>query len=270
VIEQAFDFRDESDALCALLEPLDAAAWNRATQFKGWTANDVIAHLHFGNYAADLALKDGAAFREFARSISQSIRGSGSSHLNATHAWLGGVRDRALLNLWRDYSIEMTERFATADPKQRAPWFGPDMSVRSSITARLMETWAHGQALYDLVGQNRIDGDRIRNIAILGINTFGWTFTNRGLPTPAAKPHVRLTAPSGAIWEWGERDPANLIEGTATEFCQVVAQTRNIADTSLRMAGATATSWMAVAQCFAAPPENPPPPGTRFRQAAVR
>ena len=29
-------------------------------------------------------------------------------------------------------------------------WFGPDMSVLSSISARLMETWAHDQAVYDL------------------------------------------------------------------------------------------------------------------------
>jgi hypothetical protein len=57
-----------------------------------------------------------------------------------------------------------------------------------------------------------------------------------------------------------------LIEGDAIEFCQVVAQTRNIADTSLKVAGETAAAWMAIAQCFAGPPETPPPPGSRFRQ----
>lgn len=270
MIEQAQDFRDESDALFALLEPLDAAEWARPTQFKGWTANDVVAHLHFGNYAADLALKDGGAFADFTRQIAATSRASRGSHLSATHAWLGGLRDRELLEHWQNFYREMTERFAAADPKARVRWFGPDMSVRSSITARLMETWAHAQALYDLLGQERKEGDRIRNIAILGLNTFGWTFTNRGLPVPASKPYVRLTAPSRRIWEWGEPDPANRIEGSAVEFCRVVAQTRNIADTRLSVTGETAKSWMAIAQCFAGPPENPPAPGARFRRPAAR
>ena len=38
------------------------------------------------------------------------------------------------------------------------------MSARSSISARLMETWAHGQAVYDRLGVVRVDTDRIRNI----------------------------------------------------------------------------------------------------------
>jgi uncharacterized protein (TIGR03084 family) len=129
-----------------------------------------------------------------------------------------------------------------------------------------METWAHGQAIYDLLGQERSVGDRIKNVAVIGINTFGWTFTNRGLPVPEKRPSVRLTAPSGATWEWNQPDEGNVIEGSAVEFCQVVTQTRNIADTSLKVMGESASAWMSIAQCFAGPPENPPPPGTRYRQ----
>jgi len=43
----------------------------------------------------------------------------------------------------------------------------------------------------------------------------------------------------------------------------VAAQTRNIADTGLRVVGETAQRWMAIAQCFAGPAEPPPPPGLR-------
>ncbi|HZP46358.1 MAG TPA: TIGR03084 family metal-binding protein [Candidatus Binataceae bacterium] len=264
MIEQAQDFRDESDALYALLEPLDDAQWRRPTQFKGWTANDIVAHLHWGNFAADLALRDAAAFGELARRIMAGRHAGSASRV--AEAGSEGLSGRALLARWREYYGPMAERFADADPRRRVPWFGPDMSVRSSITARLMETWAHAQALYDLLGKTREDTDRIKNIAVLGINTFGWTFANRGLPVPADKPHVRLTAPSGALWEWGAADSANLIEGLAVEFCQVVAQTRNVADTGLRVVGATAAQWMAIAQCFAGPPHDPPAPGTRFRQ----
>jgi len=139
------------------------------------------------------------------------------------------------------------------------------MSVRSSITARLMETWAHGQEIYDLLGVERIDGDRIKNIAVLGVNTFGWTFINRGLEVPSPVPQVRLTSPSGQNWVWNEATADELVEGSATEFCQVVTQVRNVADTRLRVTGEVASRWMSIAQCFAGPPEDPPAPGARHR-----
>jgi uncharacterized protein (TIGR03084 family) len=265
MLEQALDFRDESEALFALLDTLDDSEWERETQFKHWTANDIVAHLHMGNHAADLSLKGGDEFTAFARRLAELGRNT-SRHLDAIHAWLDGTKNRDLLLRWRAFYREMADRFLAAEPKQRVKWFGPDMSVLSSVSARLMETWAHGQALYDLFGKPRIDTDRIKNIAIIGLNTFGWTFANRGIESPGVRPSVRLTAPSGALWEWPQANADDLIEGRAVEFCQVVAQTRNIADTSLNVIGKTATAWMAIAQCFAGPPENPPPPGTRFHQ----
>ncbi len=77
--------------------------------------------------------------------------------------------------------------------------------------------------------------------------------------------YVKLTAPTGEIWEWNEPDVENCVVGSATEFCQVVAQTRNIADTQLSVTGDTANRWMSIAQCFAGPPEDPPAPGSRHR-----
>jgi uncharacterized protein (TIGR03084 family) len=265
MIDQALDFRDESDGLFALLEPLDESDWTRQTQFKHWTSNDIVAHLHMGNYAADLSLRGGDEFAAFGRRLAELGRNAGR-HLDATHAWIGGISHRDLLLRYRDFYREMTGRFVAAEPRRRVKWFGPDMSVLSSISARLMETWAHGQAVYDLFGKTRVDTDRVKNIAIIGINTFNWTFATRGIEPPGILPNVRLTAPSGAQWDWPEAASDNLIEGSAVEFCQVVAQTRNIADTSLKVVGKTATAWMAIAQCFAGPPETPPPPGTRFHQ----
>ncbi len=265
MLQQALDFQAESDELLALVEGLEESDWERQTQFKSWTANDVIAHLHIFNYAADLALRDSDAFGDLMRQLA-AARNRGIPHLAFTHAWLGGTRNRDLIVRWRDYYREMTGRFAIADPKRRVPWAGPTMSVRSSITARLMETWAHGHAVYDLLGKTRSETDRIKNIAVLGINTFSWTFANRRMQIPSDRPYVRLTAPSGALWEWGHVDRTNCVEGSAIEFCQVVTQVRNVADTALKVVGPDATAWMSIAQCFAGQPEDPPPPGTRFRQ----
>ena len=66
------------------------------------------------------------------------------------------------------------------------------------------------------------------------------------------------------IWEFGEPSDTEIVEGAASEFCQVVTQVRNIADTQLRVEGPGAIDWMSKAQCFAGGPETPPAPGTRF------
>ena len=58
------------------------------------------------------------------------------------------------------------------------------------------------------------------------------------------------------------------VEGAAVDFCKVVTQTRNVADTALRVSGPVAADWMTIVQCFAGPPEDPPAPGTRGGAAA--
>jgi uncharacterized protein (TIGR03084 family) len=264
-MQQAIDFRDESDSLYKLLSPLKDHEFDQPTQFKGWTINDVLGHLHFWNWTANLTLKDGEAFQAFYSKLMKEVRGG--SLREAEKGWRKGIMGNELLETWREYYIEMAVRFEKADPKMRLKWAGPDMSVRSSITARLMETWAHGQEVYDTLGVNHISGDGIKNIVVLGVNTFGWTYLNRGLDVPSERPFVKLIAPSGENWEWGDASDSSYIEGKAEEFCQVVTQVRNVADTSLQLAGDVAVEWMSMAQCFAGGPQDPPAPMTRFTQA---
>lgn len=267
MMQQAKDFLDESEALYALVSPLSDAELATPTLFKGWTISDVIGHLHMWNWAADLSLKDGEGFKAFWARVAAHMAKGGT--LTAfERQWAEGLQGRALVQAWREFYLPMAARFGEADPSARVLWAGPDMSVRSSITARLMETWSHAQAIYDVMSVDRQDGERIRNIVVLGVNTYGWTFANRKMEVPRPMPHLRLTGPSGELWTFGEEGTGELIEGSATAFCQVVAQTRNIADVDLRVEGPNAKQWMAIAQCFAGPPENPPAPGVRHKAAS--
>lgn len=267
-MQQADDFLAESQVLESVVA--DGAAANGAaffgqvTGFKGWTVEDVLLHLHFFNRLAVLALTQPEQFRvEYEAFVEH--RAAGLDFPAATREMVPHMKGAMLLDAWAAGSGMVALHYGRADPKSRVPWAGPDMSARSSVTARLMETWAHGQAIYDLLGLERVDHDRIRNIAHLGVATYGWTYQNRGLPVPEPVPYVRLTAPSGAIWDWGEVSASDCIQGTATAFCQVVTQTRNVADTGLSVTGPNAIAWMDKAQCFAGPPNDPPPPGARGR-----
>jgi uncharacterized protein (TIGR03084 family) len=266
-MRQALDFRDESRALHALLQPLDERDFSLTTRFKNWTIDAIVAHLHFYNWMADLTLRDEPRFRSMLDKI-RALRAQGDTIVSATDRMLEGLKGRALLEAWRAGFEAMAEGWSSADPRQRLAWVGPSMSARSSISARLMETWAHGQAIYDLLAVERDNADRIDNIVVMGVNTFGWTFSNRGLPVPEHPPYLSLTAPSGAVWTYHDPSADSSIEGSAVEFCQVVTQVRNVADTRLAVRGEPATRWMAMAQCFAGPPSDPPAPGTRFKEAA--
>lgn len=258
-LPQADDFRAESETLNAILEPLSDTDFDRATQFKGWTLNDVLVHLHFWNGAADLSTTDEAAFQDLMQRLMGAMQSGGMRRFENAEV---AERGTALREAWIARARDMAARWAGMDPKRRLPWAGPSMSARSSITARQMETWAHGFEVFDALGLRRTETDRIRNIVVLGVNTFGWSHKVQGLPVPEVMPALRLTAPSGAIWEYGD-EAAGRITGPAVDFAAVVTQTRAFADTALETEGDIARRWMETAQCFAGPPETPPAAGSR-------
>ena len=257
-MQQAHDLREEGDELYKLVQALEPGDWGRHTPFKNWTVNDVIAHLHTTDLVATVALEDPDRFRGMVRAGERAIW-SGGAAVNPA-----GVPEGAELGeCWYAYLGKLCDKLGAVDPSTRVPWFGPDMGARMFATARQMETWSHGQDIYDLLKQPRNNTDGIKNIAVIGVRTFGWTFANRREPIPTDMPYVRLTAPSGELWEWNEPSATNKVEGDAVEFCHVVTQGRNIADTALTVVGETAMRWMAVAQCFAGGPEEPPARGQR-------
>lgn len=264
-LEEAEDFKAESESIAAILTGLSDADYNTVTQFKSWTIYDILAHLHLWNMAADWTLNDPDKFTALMVDVMTVFQG-GKTHQDLQRGWCekqGLDTGTKLYAAWVDGVKNVTEKYAVADPDKRVKWGGPDMSVRSCIIARQMETWAHAQAIFDVLGKTRIDFDRLKNVAHIGVTTYSWSFKVNGLAPLLPKPYICLTAPSGAIWEWNEPQDNNKVEGSATEFCQVVTQCRNIADTSLKMTGEAARDWMAIAQCFAGGPETPPAQGTR-------
>jgi uncharacterized protein (TIGR03084 family) len=254
------DLAEEHAALDAVVADLDEAGWNALTPAPGWRVRDQIGHLayfdqmallsavdpdgfevHLGKVMADLA-----AFEEEATSIGRSSSAAD------------------LLEVWRGGRQAMLTALADVPDGERLLWYGPPMSARSFATARLMETWAHGQDVVDALGTVRAESDRIRHICHLGVATFSWSWRVRGEEPPAPQGSVRveLELPSGAGWSSGPEDAADVVRGPALDFCLVVTQRRNVAATALAVVGPVATSWMQVAQCFAGSPTTGPPPPT--------
>ncbi|HSV37305.1 MAG TPA: maleylpyruvate isomerase family mycothiol-dependent enzyme, partial [Nocardioidaceae bacterium] len=171
------------------------------------------------------------------------------------------------LGAWfRSARADLLLTFGGLEGKERVPWFGPEISVTSSATARLMETWAHAQDLFDAFALERPATDRIKHIAHLGVRTMGFSFVLNERPVPDLPVRVELEAPSGVLWTWGADNARDSVTGTALDFCLVVTQRRNLADTSLTVDGAVAGEWMSIAQAFA----GAPGPGRAPAEAARR
>lgn len=252
------DLAAETAEVDSLLAGLPDAAWELPTPAVGWAIRDQVSHLAYFDQAATLAATRPEEFRD--QAARAMVHGPGFADM------IAGQHRRddpaALLGWFRAARATLLTTFGELDPSTRVPWYGPPMSVASSATARLMETWAHGQDIADTLGIRREPAMRLRHIAHLGVRTLGFSFVVRGLEVPARPVRVELTAPDGSRWHWGPAQAPDLVTGPAEDFCLVVTQRRNLADTRLRVTGPAATQWMSVAQAFAGPPTTGRPAGS--------
>jgi len=253
------DLVAEQAALDAVVAGLADDAWQMPTPSPRWSVADQIGHLAYFDRTAALAITDADAFAEHRAGAFQRY----ADPLDGDELTLGAFRrlpPSGQLAEWRAAraGLEAAARSLTDDV--RVEWYGPSMSAKSFVTARLMEVWAHGQDVVDALdaGGQRPDTDRLVHVAQLGFITRGWSYLVRGETPPDAPVRVALTAPSGAEWVWGPDDAANSVTGPAGDFCRVVTQRRHVADTELTVTGPAANDWMSKAQAFAGAPTSGP------------
>jgi len=256
------DLLAEYRALADLCDTLSPAHWQLRTDFYDWTPWDEIAHLCYFDETALQSVTDPEAFAAGVQALlAEQVKGHEISAIaRRKYCHLDGA---ALTALWREHFESLISQLRPLDPKARLAWYGPPMSARSFATARLMETWAHGQDIWDVLDRTRGASAGLRHITHLGVNTYGWSFVNRGLEPPQPSPYVELQAPDGGLWTWGQRSDSNYVRGTALDFALLVTQRRHRDDTALDWVGEAAERWTAIAQCFAGPPADGPPAGLR-------
>ena len=268
--ELAADLAAETSELAAVLSRLKPQDWDSDTPAHGWTIRDQVTHLAFFDDATIVALTDQPAF-EAQRA---ELLAFGDGFPDVVAAQLRHLPGRDCLD-WLLRSREaLLVAYRTADPRLRLPWYGPNMGLVSSATGRLMETWAHGQDILDALGEQREPTARLRHIADLGVRTFAFSFRLRGRPVPDTPVRVELSGPAdpsrpdgpgtpgGQRWSWGPDGAADRIEGDGEEFCLVVTQRRNVADTGLTVTGPVAAEWLRIAQAFAGAATDTRPPGS--------
>jgi uncharacterized protein (TIGR03084 family) len=249
------DLVDEHEALEALLLDLTEAQWDTPTAAPGWSVRDQVSHIWFFDQRALLALTDATAFADDAAVL---MRGGGTDASIVPGRQTNGPQ---MIEQWRRDRTALVHHARSVDPSTRVPWYGPAMGARSFITARLMETWAHGQDVADALGVQRESTDRLRHVAHIGVRARPFSYAIRGMTMPDADVHVSLSAPDGQTLSWGAPDSQDSVRGPLLDFCLVVTQRRHPADTALDVDGDAATEWIGIAQAFAGPPGPGRQPG---------
>ena len=254
------DLLDEQESLDEIVAPLDDRSWDLPTPSPRWSVSDQIGHLRYFDRAAALAIRDPEAFSMQARKLTEASLASDTSGDDFTLGEFRRLAPVERLERWRHGRAELAEAAGTLGERDRVSWYGPSMGAKSFVTARLMETWAHGTDVCDTVGAHREPTHRLRHVAQLGYITRAWTYINRGEPAPEGDVRVELTAPAGETWAWGDAGTAgdNIVAGPALDFCLVVTQRRHVADTGLEVTGELAADWMSKAQAYAGPPSDGP------------
>jgi uncharacterized protein (TIGR03084 family) len=251
------DLSSESAVLRAVLVDLEPEQWSQPTPADGWTVTDQMTHLAYFDDVTRLSLQDPEQFRDLA----DRLVAGGDDFPDRMATRFRDTPPTEVLAWFDRARTELIAAYRAVDPTSRLPWFGPAMSPASSVTARIMETWAHGQDIFDTAGIGRVPTLSMRHVADIGIRALRYTYTVNGLEVPSEPIRVELTGPTGDCWEWGPDDAADRVRGDALEFCLVVTQRRHLDDTALEVVGPTASQWMGIAQAFPgrAPIERPHP-----------
>jgi uncharacterized protein (TIGR03084 family) len=243
------DLAAESTVVDALLTELDPSDWQLPTPSIGWTITDQVSHLAYFDETTMLSLRNADAFRAEAA----VLVADGDDFPDRVAARFHETDAAELLQWFRDSRAQLIDSYLTVDPRARLPWYGPDMGVASSVTARLMETWAHGQDIADALGKTREPTARLRHVAHLGIAGLPYSYAVNEVDLPSNPIRVELDAPTGELWAWGPEDARDRVSGPALDFCLAVTQRRHLDDLSLSIEGPSATHWMSIAQAFAGP-----------------
>ena len=251
------DLLGEQRSLDSVVATIDEHQWHLATPSPGWTVADQIGHLTYFDEAARTAILSPERFHASVTELFEEAVHKGLD--DYTLQTFRAMTSAQLLATWRENRRALAEAAEGLSDESRVDWYGPSMGARSFLTARLMETWAHGTDVADALGVELESTDRLRHVAQLGFITRKWSYQVRGEEVPPGRVMVRLTSPSGAEWTWGDEDAEDVVRGTAKDFCLVVTQRRHVDDTQLVM-GELGRHWMLRAQAFAGGPSDGPRP----------
>ena len=239
----------EADQVDGWVAELDESQWALPTPAPGWTIAHQIAHLSFIFKLAGTAAADPDTFNAIAAKAAGDFDGA----VNAAFDQYLPAEPEALLSRFRAERTEAFKALNAIPAGDLVPWLIRPLPAQVIGSAGIMETFGHGQDIADTLGVTPVRTDRLKYLAAFAVFTWDFGYQARGWSTPDTQFRFELTAPSGALWEFGPEDATERITGPAVDFCLLVTRRRHHADLDLVATGTEATRWLGIAQAYRGP-----------------
>jgi uncharacterized protein (TIGR03083 family) len=259
------DLVAEQQQLDQFLQTLRDRQWSTKTPAPGWTIQDQVSHLAYLESFAAEVLDQGKT------RVDEELKGFRDIDEWTEHGVEQGRgrRHQEIIEWWRFGRADVVEALSRMLATDRVPWLYGDMSARSFATVRLMETWAHGLDIKAAIlgrmtplaeppddvdpeewDDPLADTTRLRHIAMLGQKTLPFAFQQAGEDFPESGIRVEVMGPLYAAWRFGPEDTDQVIKGRAGDWCRLVVQRADLADTGLKAVGEDAEKALTLARAY--------------------
>jgi uncharacterized protein (TIGR03084 family) len=247
----------EGEDVDRLVADLGPDRWRLPTPAPGWTIAHQVAHLAATFRMAAVAARDASAFAAVVSRLGEDF----DANVDAALAEYLAEPPKTLLGRWRAERDAAIEALAAVPPTQLVPWLVRPLPPAVLAAAGMMELFGHGQDIADALGVRRERTDRLRYLVEFAVRVWDFGYLARGLTPPDEEFRFELTAPSGALWEFGPATATQRVSGPAEDFCLLVTRRRHHADLRLTADGADAERWLDLAQAYRGPAGEGRSPG---------
>jgi uncharacterized protein (TIGR03084 family) len=239
----------DCDELDELLAGLDDEQWKLPTPAPGWTITHQVAHLAATFRMAGLSASDPDAFIALMQRLDQNFT---QNVANALSDYLSDPPE-VLFGRWQAERVAAVKALSSVPADQPVPWLVNPLPPAILMMAGMMEAFAHGQDIADALGVRRTRTDRIKFLVAFAVRTWDFGYLARDEAPPQVEFRFELTAPSGAVWQFGPEDASQRISGPAEDFCLLVTRRRHRDDLAITAVGPDADHWLDIAQAYRGP-----------------
>lgn len=242
-------YEQETTKLADFLAGLQESDWIRPTPAKGWTVTDQVAHLAF---VYNLAAQACHAPDEFKAGLQQvaEVGFEAAVKQGLTEYGAGSAQD--VLGRFK-FASHMAATGLRSTTAQRVPWLVNPLPPSVLAMAGMLETFAHGQDIYDTLDTRVERGDELEYLVHFIARTRDFGYLSHDMTPPVQEFLFQITLPSGRTVEVGPADSSDVVRGPAEDLALLASRRRHRDDLDVVADGQDAKVWLTIAQAYRGP-----------------
>jgi len=204
----------EQQLLDQYLQAIPIREWDKPTNFKSMTITDQVSYLAGSEDLALNAIKKKGTF------FSDYKGPNGLNKFAKVQSEKGQkMRPQDVIEWWRLSRAKIIEVIADASPTRKINWWKNEWDMKTFVSWKLSETWAHGLDIYAASNGEYTDTVRLEHIS-----SFGWSQVEKTSKINKIKHkdlRVEVIGPEYKVWHFGPDKSENIIKGDAGDWCRL-------------------------------------------------